>query len=113
MKIKMRYGAAVFMAVFWILFSGCKKSPEQKVLGKWNSVVNGISYSMILEKNGAASMNVGDITFIAKYMIDDESITIEVDTDAVTHLYILSPDGKTLTIKNFLGSGIDVTLIKE
>lgn len=102
-----------FLLILLVAFASCVKDPRKKLQGAWSSETNGISYLMILEEDGSGSMNIGGISFICTYQADFESITIEVNTDVATHLYNLSPDGKTLEIRNFLTSGINVTFKKQ
>jgi hypothetical protein len=104
---------ADFLLILLLVFAGCARDPQKRLHGVWSSETNGISYLMVLEESGSGSMNIGGISFICTYQADSESITIEVDTDVATHSYTLSPGGKTLEIRNFLTSGINVTFNRQ
>ncbi|MDR1099846.1 MAG: hypothetical protein LBL28_05125 [Treponema sp.] len=101
------------LLVLLMVCTGCKNDPQKRLEGSWFSETNDVSYYMVLGKDGAGSMNVGGVSFIFTYQADSESFTIEENTDVSTHLYSLSPNGKTLEIRNFLMSGINVTFNKQ
>jgi hypothetical protein len=111
--MKMKSLIAGFLLVLLVVWVSCDKSPQKQLVGSWSSETNGISYLMVLGKDGAGSMDIGGIIFICTYQADAEAITIEANTDVVAHLYTLSPNGQTLEIKNFLMSGIDVIFNRQ
>ncbi|MDR1902081.1 MAG: hypothetical protein LBQ88_07375 [Treponema sp.] len=110
MKVKRLY--TIFLLVLFFVLTGCTGQQKQPT-GNWSSLTNGIPYSMALFKDGTGSMDIGGISFICKYRSDKDMIIFEVDGDTTTHLYTLSPNGKTLEIRNFLESGVNVTFKKQ
>ncbi|GHV28594.1 hypothetical protein AGMMS4952_12680 [Spirochaetia bacterium] len=91
-----------------LLFAGCGGNAKNKLAGDWSAVANDLSYRMILQSDGTGEMDIGGISFILKYTADAETITFTIDRDVLIDRYTLSPNRKTLFIKNLFDSGVDV-----
>jgi hypothetical protein len=101
--------------IFLIVLTGCGKDLRKQFSGKWTSTVNDLSYIMVLDKKGGGALNIGGVAFVVTYKIDSDLLTIEADGGLTisASLYTLSDGGNTLMVKNFLGSGLDVTFTKN
>jgi hypothetical protein len=98
-------------AVLLFLCAACSTNKE-KFAGTWTASSNGIAYYMELESDGTGTMNVGGISFILTYEIDDALIIYMVDGDFYKSIYVFSNKGKTLLLKNMFEAGSDVSFTR-
>jgi hypothetical protein len=113
--MKMKHAIIITVLIFLIVLTGCEKDLRKHFFGEWTSIVNDLSYVMMLDKKGNGVLNIGDVAFIITYKIDADLLTIEADgglTISVS-LYTLSDRGNMLMVKNFLGAGLDVIFTKN
>lgn len=102
----MKY-ATVFLLVL-LLYAGCGGKKKNPFEGTWYSIMNNIEYHMVMDKDGSGIMNVGGVSFIFKYRVEEEMIIFEIDGDMLSNRFSFSSGGKELLMINLFGAGSNV-----
>ena len=110
----MRKKSFAFLVIMFgcLMLTGCKKSLEKEIVGKWESKVSKYSYVYTFNKDKTCSYDAAGTLMKCKYKIDGDKISIYYDDVDVPFETTISIKNNKLNVIDSLGNDTFYNRIK-